>query len=48
MQLLPFSAFWEIFEPLRGRRIGYVRLPGNVGDRLIEAAAFQRMRHFKN
>lgn len=35
MQLLPFSAFGKIFEPLRGRRIGYVRLPGNVGDRLI-------------
>ncbi len=46
MQLLPFSAFGEIFEPLRGRRIGYVRLPGNVGDRLIEAAAFQMMRYF--
>lgn len=47
MQLLPFSAFGEIFEPFRGRRIGYVRLPGNVGDRLIEAAAFQMMRYFE-
>lgn len=47
MQLLPFSAFVKIFEPLRGRRIGYVRLQGNVGDRLIEAAAFQMMRYFE-
>jgi len=47
MQLLPFSAFRKIFEPLRGRRIGYVRLQGNVGDTLIEAAAFQMMKHFE-
>jgi hypothetical protein len=46
MQLLPFSAFAGVFAPLRGRRVGYVRLPGNVGDSLIEAAAFQMMRHF--
>jgi polysaccharide pyruvyl transferase len=46
MQLLPFSAFAKIFEPLRGRRIGYARTPGNVGDGLIEAAAFQMLRHF--
>src|SRR5688572_2420687 len=47
MQLLPFSAFGKIFEPLRGRRIGYVRLQGNVGDGLIEIAAFQMLRHFE-
>jgi len=47
MQLLPFSEFGKIFEPFQGRRIGYVRLPGNVGDILIEAAAFQMLRHFK-
>lgn len=47
MQLLPSSAFEKIFEPLRGRRIGYIRLQGNVGDSLIEAAAFQMMRHFE-
>lgn len=47
MQLIPFSAFGKIFEPLRGRRIGYVRLHGNVGDELIEAAAFQMLRHFE-
>ena len=44
---MPHSAFREIFEPLRGRRIGYIRLQGNVGDTLIEAAAFQMMRHFQ-
>lgn len=47
MQLLPFSAFAKIFEPFRGRRIGYVRLQGNVGDSLIETAAFQMMRYFE-
>lgn len=47
MQLLPFSAFENIFEPFRGRRLGYVRLAGNVGDGLIEAAAFQMMRYFE-
>lgn len=46
MRLLPLSAFAPIFEPLRGRRVGYVRTPGNVGDGLIEAAAFQLMRNF--
>ncbi|MBI1349387.1 hypothetical protein GC163_24230 [bacterium] len=35
-RLLPLTAFEEIFEPTRGKRIGYVRLPGNVGDLLIE------------
>lgn len=46
MRLLPLPIFAPIFEPLCGRRVGYVRTPGNVGDRLIEAAAFQLLRHF--
>ncbi len=46
MSLLPLSAFAPIFEPLRGRRVGYIPTPGNVGDALIEAAAFQLMRRF--
>lgn len=46
MPLLPVSSFAPVFEPLRGRRVGYVRTPGNVGDGLIEAAAFQMLRHF--
>jgi hypothetical protein len=46
MRLLPLSNFAPIFEPLRGRRVGYCRTPGNVGDGLIEAASFQMLRHF--
>ena len=46
MRLLPLSEFAPIFEPLLGRRVGYVRTPGNVGDRLIEAATFQMLRRF--
>jgi exopolysaccharide biosynthesis predicted pyruvyltransferase EpsI len=30
-----------VFEPLVGRRVGYVRPEGNVGDRLIEVAMIQ-------
>src|SRR5688572_11283819 len=46
MRLLPPTAYRHVFEPLRGRRVGYVRLPGNVGDALLDAAAFQLMRAF--
>jgi hypothetical protein len=46
MGLLPLSDFAPIFDPLRGRRVGYARTPGNVGDDLIEAATFQMLRHF--
>lgn len=35
-----------MFEPLRGRRVGYVRMPGNVGDAVIEAATLQLFAHF--
>lgn len=41
MPLLPPRAFAEVFEPLRGKRIGYVRSLGNVGDHLIEWATIQ-------
>lgn len=41
MPLLPLDAFAPVFEPLQGKRIGYVRSPGNVGDLLIQAAMFQ-------
>ena len=46
MRLLPVSAFNEVFRPLAGKRIGYVRTPGNVGDLLIERAAFQLLSEF--
>jgi hypothetical protein len=39
--LLTPVAFATVFEPLVGRRVGYVRPIGNVGDRLIELATVQ-------
>jgi len=41
MRLLPFKAFAHVFEPLRGKRIGFIPSRGNVGDRLIDAGTFQ-------
>lgn len=46
MRLLPISAYRHVFAPLRDRTVGYVRMPGNVGDALLEAAAFELMRAF--
>ena len=46
MRLLPADRFALIFEPLRGKRIGYVPLPGNFGDKLIEMATFQLLELF--
>ena len=40
-RLLPPAAFAHVCEPLVGRRVGYVRPEGNVGDRLIEAGMIQ-------
>ena len=39
--LLTPAAFATVFEPLVGRRVGYIRPIGNVGDRLIELAMTQ-------
>ena len=39
--LLTPDAFATVFEPLVGRRVGYIRPIGNVGDRLIELATVQ-------
>ncbi len=47
MALLPPEAFAHVFEPLRNKRIGYVRPIGNVGDALIEWATFQLFDHFQ-
>jgi hypothetical protein len=38
MRLLPKHAFATVFEPLVGKRIGFVRPFGNVGDALIVMA----------
>jgi hypothetical protein len=45
-RLLPVEAFAPIFEPLKGKRIGYVRPRGNVGDALIEWATRQLLEVF--
>ena len=39
--LLTPDVFAIVFEPFVGRRVGYVRPIGNVGDRLIELATVQ-------
>jgi hypothetical protein len=40
-RLLSPAAFREVCEPLVGKRVGYVRPEGNVGDQLIEVAMIQ-------
>ena len=47
MRLLPVSAFAHVFEPLQGKRIGFVRPIGNVGDELIEWATRQLFSEFR-
>ena len=44
--LLPLDAFAAVFERLTGKRIGYVRPHGNVGDALIEWATRQLFDEF--
>lgn len=46
MPLLPPQAYADIFDRLRDHRIGYVELPGNVGDRMIRLATRQLLRYF--
>jgi hypothetical protein len=45
-RLLQADAFAHVFEPLVGRRVGYVRPIGNVGDELIELAMVQLFADF--
>ena len=40
-RLLSPAAFAKVCEPLVGRRVGYIRPEGNVGDHLIEVAMLQ-------
>ena len=47
MRLLELDAFSEVFAPLRGKRIGYVRPIGNVGDTLIEWATRELFDEFQ-
>ena len=46
MPLLPPTEFAIVFEPLVGKRIGYIRPFGNVGDAVIEWATTQLFAHF--
>ena len=46
MKLLAADSFAPIFEPLLGRRVGYVPTAGGVGDLLVEMAALQLFAHF--
>ncbi|MEY4176800.1 MAG: hypothetical protein RLY70_374 [Planctomycetota bacterium] len=39
--LLPLEKFAPVFEPFRGKAIGFIRPSGNVGDDLIALATFQ-------
>jgi len=44
--LLPLEKFAPVFEDFRGKKIGLVRMPGNVGDRLIDVSAMQLANEF--
>lgn len=46
MPHLSASEFAHVFAPLQGKRIGFVRPLGNVGDLLIEQATRQLLDHF--
>lgn len=46
MRLLPREAFAEVFEPLAGRRVAYVRSIGNAGDALIDWGTLQMFGEF--
>ncbi|MGD9126933.1 MAG: polysaccharide pyruvyl transferase family protein [Planctomycetia bacterium] len=46
MALLSIDAFSNVFEPLRGKRIGFVQPIGNVGDELIIWATQQMLCSF--
>ncbi len=47
MRLLELDAFADVFTPLTGKRIGYVRPIGNVGDTLIEWATRELFAEFR-
>jgi hypothetical protein len=46
VKILAADSFEPIFEPLLGRRVGYVPTSGGVGDLLVEMAALQLFAHF--
>ena len=46
MPLIPASEYKNIFDPLSGKKVGFVALDGNVGDRLADLAAEKLLIHF--
>jgi hypothetical protein len=46
-RLLSLDAFSEVFADLKGKRVGYVPNPGNVGDAMIAAATAELLAKFK-
>lgn len=46
MPLLPMKMFAPVFEPLRGKMVGFIRPIGNVGDDLIAMATHQLFDNF--
>jgi hypothetical protein len=46
LPVLSPALFEPVFSPFIGRKVGFLPLDGNVGDRLIDAAAEQLMRRF--
>lgn len=46
MSLLSPEAFEAVFAPLRDLRVAFLRMHGNVGDLMIDAAAMQLLDHF--
>ncbi len=47
MRLLPLTHFASIFQPLIGKRVGFVEGIGNAGDHLIDAATRQLLNAFQ-
>ena len=47
MSLIEKEKFALLFEPLQGKRIGFVQMDGNAGDNLIHAATLHLFRSFE-
>ena len=44
--LLPITSFDPVFSSLKGKRVGWLKMHGNVGDRMIDWATEQLFDHF--
>ena len=45
--LIPLDRFAPVFEPLRGRSVGFLAMYGSAGDRLLDAAAHRLLEAFE-